>query len=130
MAGSILLKPPASFNFKKRDEWPQWLKRFEQFRLASGLSEEKSEARQISTLLYCLGEEAESVLASTHITTEERQKYETVVAKLNSYFEVCKNVIFERARFNHKNQLPGESAEEYITTLYSLVENCDVNMET
>jgi len=66
----------------------------EQFRLSSGLSEDKSEAKQISTLLYCLGEEAESVLASTHTTTEERQKYETVVAKLNGYFKVRKNVIF------------------------------------
>ena len=101
------------------------MRRFEQFQLTSGLSEEKSEAKQISTLLYCLGEEAESVLASTSITSKERQKYETVVAKLNGYFKVCKNVIFERARFNRRNQLPEESAEEYITTLYSLVENCE-----
>jgi len=34
------------------NEWPQWLRRFEQFRLASGLSEEKNEAKQISTLSY------------------------------------------------------------------------------
>jgi len=72
MAGSISLKPPAAFNFRKPDEWPQWLKRFEQFQLASGLSKEKHEVKQISILLYCLGEEAESVLASTHITLEER----------------------------------------------------------
>jgi len=115
MANHIPLKPPAAFNFRKPDEWPQWLRRFEQFRFASGLSEEKSKAKKISTVLYCLGEEAESVLASTHIATEERQKYETVVAKLNGYFKVCKNVIFERARFNRRNQLPEESAE-YITT--------------
>ena len=125
MAGSISLKPPAAFNFRKPDEWPQWLKRFEQFRLASGLSEEKNRVKQISTLLYCLGEEAESVLASTHITSEKRQKYDTVVAKLNGHFKVRKNVIFERARFNHRNQLAGESAEQYITTLYSLLENCE-----
>ena len=89
------------------------------------MSEEKSEAKQISTLFYCLGKEAESVLASTRITSEERQKYETVETKLNGYFKVRKNVIFERVRFKHRNQLPEESAEEYITTLYSLVENCE-----
>ena len=125
MAGSISLKSPVAFNFRKPDEWPQRLKRFEQFRLASGLSEEKNEGKQISTLLYCLGEEAESVLASTHITLEEKQKYDTVVAKLNGYFKVRKNVIFERARLNRRNQLAGGSAEQYITTLYSLVENCE-----
>ena len=36
-----------------------------------------------------------------------------------------KNAIFERARFNKRNQLEGESAESYITTLYELAENCD-----
>ena len=45
-------------------EWSRWKSRFEQFRYASGLSD-KDDARQISTLLYCLGEEAEDVLKST-----------------------------------------------------------------
>ena len=36
-----------------------------------------------------------------------------------------KNVIYERARFNKRDQLEGETAEEYITTLYSLVKTCN-----
>ena len=37
-----------------------------------------------------------------------------------------KNVIFERAKFNCRNQLPGESAEKYITALwYGGLEWCD-----
>ena len=36
-----------------------------------------------------------------------------------------KNVIFERARFNRRSQLEGESVEEYLTALYSLVEACE-----
>ena len=35
-----------------------------------------------------------------------------------------KNVIFERARFNRRNQSEGEPAEQYITVLYNLAENC------
>lgn len=30
-------------------------------------------------------------------------------------------------KFNCRNQLPGETAEQYITTLYSLIESCDYN---
>ena len=41
-------------------------KRFEQYRIASGLGEE-SVQRQVSTLLYCLGEEADSILSSSNI---------------------------------------------------------------
>jgi hypothetical protein len=124
MATSISLKPPNAFNFRSPDEWPKWCKRFEQFRTASGLSKE-DEVRQVSTLLYCLGEEAEDVLASANITEDDRKTYKTVLDKLDAFFQVRKNVIFERARFNKRDQKEGEAAEEYITALYNLVSSCD-----
>ena len=105
----IPLQPPGKFNFKSPDEWPRWIKRFEQFRVASGLDKE-SEERQASTLLYCLGEDAEDVLLSTGITPAERKKYTDVLSKFNEFFKVRKNVIFERARFNRRGQQEGESA--------------------
>lgn len=40
---------------------------------------------------------------------------------IDKYFQVRKNVIFERAIFNRRNQLPGETAEEYVTVLFNLV---------
>ena len=121
---SIRLSPPDPFDFKRPDEWERWKRRFEQFRIASGLSEEYDE-RQVSTLLYCLGEEAEDVLASTHVTAEQRKKYKDVVRKFNGFFKVRRNVIFEWARFNRRNQMEGESVEQYITALYSFAENCE-----
>ena len=121
---NVRLQPPDSFDFKKPDEWQRWKRRFEQFRLASALSSESDE-RQISTLLYCLGPDAEEVLVSTGITTDERKKYNDVVSKFEQFFKVRKNTIFERARFNRRNQQEGESAEQYITVLFGLAENCD-----
>lgn len=121
---NVRLQPPDSFNFRNPDDWPKWKRRFEQFRSASGLITE-DEVRQVSTLLYCLGEEADDVLTSTNISDGDRKKYDPVMAKLDEFFKVRRNVIFERARFNRRNQLEGESAEQYITALYSLVENCE-----
>ena len=111
MAG-IHFQPPEKFNFKQPDEWPRWSKRFEQFRVASGLSAE-SEARQINmhVILYCLGEEGEDLLRSTNITEDERKVYSTVLEKLNGFFHVRKNIIFERAKFNRRCQLVGETAD-------------------
>ena len=48
--------------------------------------------------------------------------YSSVIAKFDTSFKVRKNIIFKRAKFNHRNQLPGESAEQYITELYTFVE--------
>ena len=121
MAG-IHFHPPEKFDFKQPDEWPRWLKRFEQFHIASGLSAE-SQARQVNTLLYCLEEEGENLLHSTNIT-EEMKEYSSVGQKLNGFFQVRKNVIFERAKFNCRSQLAGETADQFIASLYNLAENC------
>ena len=120
----IRLQPPDPFNFKVPDDWPRWRRRFEQFRVASGLKE-ASASKQVNTLLYCLGEEAESVLKSTNITDDERKEYDTVLGKFDNFFQLRRNVIFERARFNRRCQLPGESAEQYIVELYNLAEHCN-----
>ena len=120
---AIHFQPPDTFDFRKPDEWLQWRKRFEQFRIASGLSIE-SKARQVNTLLYCLGKEVDDVLNSTNITDENRKKYEEVLAKFDSFFKVQKNVTIEQARFNSRCQQERETSEQYITALYNLVETC------
>ena len=49
MADSCLV-PPQPFDFRKPDEWPRWLRRFEQYRVASGLSTEDEE-KQVNTVI-------------------------------------------------------------------------------
>ena len=120
---SICLQPTSPFDFRTPEEWPRWKRRFEQFRHASGLTAE-DDSRQISTLLYCMGDNAEDTLASTDISRADRSRYAVVIAKSDAFFQVWNNVIFERARFNQRNQEEGESAEQFITSLYSLADNC------
>ena len=121
---SVRLQPPSPFDFKTPDEWPRWKRRFEQFRLASGLAG-KSDDRQVSTLLYCMGEKAEDILTSNNIAEAYRRKYSAVIKQYDDFFQVRKNVIFERARFNRRCQAVGKSVEQFITSLYTLAENCD-----
>ena len=72
-----------------------------------------------------MGEEAENVLTSTGISDDERKRYDAVMSKLDGFLKVRKNLIFERARFNQRNQSEGKSIEQYITALYHLVETCE-----
>ena len=67
--------------------------RFEQFRLACGLSSE-GEERQVCMLLYYMGEVAEETLVLTGISSKDRNKYESVMAKFDTYFKVRKNINF------------------------------------
>ena len=57
----------------------------------------ESKERQISTLLYCLGEEAEDILTSTNISNDDRKKFNKVVDKIDEYFKVRKNIILKRS---------------------------------
>ena len=88
------LRPPDPFNFRNPDDWPRWKRRFEQYRVAAGLTSD-SGAKQVNTLLYCLGEEAEAVLDSTNASAADKTSYDTV---------------FERARFNRRSQQEGKRA--------------------
>ena len=80
---STRLPPSREFNFSKPDEWPKCQRRFEQYRSASGLNAEP-DARQIDTLLYCLGGEADSVLVLANIPEENWKKYVKVMTKFDS----------------------------------------------
>ena len=45
--------------------------------------------------------------------------------KLDEFFKVRRNTVFERAKFNRRNQMQGESIEQYITALFNLRETCE-----
>ena len=83
---SLCLQLPSAFNFRTPDEWSCWKKSFEQFCLVSGLSVE-AEEKQVSTLLHCMGKDADDTLTYTH------KQYQAVIAKLDGFFQVQRNVI-------------------------------------
>ena len=47
------------------------------------------------------------------------------MSKFDAVFKVCRNVIYERARFNRRSQQPGETNEQFIMALYELADNCE-----
>jgi predicted aspartyl protease len=124
MAMSVDLPMPEAFDYCA-DKWTGWKKRFQRFRIASDLAN-KSDERQISTLVYCMGgERAEDILSSFNLTNEETASFDTVLERFDKHFVVRTNVIFERAQFNCRRQEPGETTNDFITALYKLVATCN-----
>ena len=53
------------------------------------------------------------------VTDEERKDYDTVIAKLDSFFKIyTSNFIDQQTQFNHINQLEGELIEHFIMELH------------
>ena len=71
------------------------------------------------------GSRGRNILLSACIREEERKKYDDVLSKFDSFFKVRKNIIFERAQFNRRNQLESKSTKQFITALHSLAEYCE-----
>ena len=71
-----------------------------------------------------MGDCADDILATLRID-EYKATYEEVSAAINSYFDVRRNLIVQRARFNKRHQLLGESVDAFIQDLYRLAEDCE-----
>ena len=113
---------PDRFNFTSSNTWPAWIRRFDRFRIASGLSNRQA-TDQISTLMYAMGEQAEDILNTLHVPDDAN--YDQLKESLNTYFGVRRNLIIERAKFNRRVQQPGEFVDVFIQDLYRLAEHCD-----
>lgn len=106
-----------------KSDFLRWLKRFERYRIISGLRTKSIEA-QVNTLIYSIGPSAEDVLESFRLTPAQQKDYDLLVDKFTKHYVPKVNVIFERARFNRRIQQEGESVEDFIADLNPLSQNC------
>lgn len=115
------INPPEPFDFSKPHEWEKWIRRFECFRMASD-HDKSSQANQVNTLTYCMGDEANNVLKGLTITAEQKLVYDTVKAGFTNHFVPRKNIIYQRAKFNLRAQGATETADSFINALHALAE--------
>ena len=120
-APSYQIAPPSEMDFSKPEEWAKWIRRFERFRQASGLST-KAETDQVNTLVYSMGDEADDILQSLSLNEEDSATFNGVKAKFDAYFIGSRNVIYERAKLNQRKQMTGEPVDSFITSLHKLIE--------
>ena len=109
------IHPLEQFTFKP-EEWEKWSRRFERFRIASGLSKESEEC-QVNALIYSIGDTVNDLLLSFDQSEANGKKYKPVKDKFDSHFVIKKNVIHERAKFNMRSQKEGEPVDSFISLI-------------
>lgn len=114
------LNTPDRFDFSDPGGWTRWRSRWRRFREASGL-DTGPEKKQINTLIYTLGEQAEDIVLSRGI---EETDYESVIDAFDNYFGVRRNLVAERAKFNKITQ-GNDSMDVFIHNSYRQAEYCD-----
>jgi len=121
---TLRVTPPEPFTFSCPAEWDKWIRRFERFRIASGLHKQGEDA-QVNMLIYCMGDEADDILRSFTLSEDDKKKYSPVKSQFDAHFIPTRNTIYERARFNSRKQQEGEPVDAFITALYTLAEHCE-----
>ena len=93
--------------------------------LASGLAE-KATGVQAATFLHVAGLEALEVYNTFSWTTaDDKNKVDKIMEKFDQYCNPCKNVTWERHKFNTRNQQPGETIDQYVTDLKTKAQTCE-----
>ncbi len=121
---SFHVSAPDKFDCADGKEWPKWIRRFQRYRVTSGLNKRDNEF-QVNTLIYFMGDEAEDILNASTLTADEKLSYAAVENCFKDHFVGKHNIIFERAKFNMRKQEPGESADSFITAVHKLAEHCN-----
>ena len=91
---TFTIQPPEPLVYIKPQDWERWIRIFDRFRLASNLNATLEE-KQVNTLVYCIGDEAEDVLEGVMLTEDERKMYTDVKAGFDAFFVPKKYVIYE-----------------------------------
>ena len=128
MASGFSLPPPAPLEIHDpnvAERWKKFLLAWENYVLATELNK-KGEPVQVATLLTVIGEEAREVYSTFNDWAEDGddKKIKPVLKKFGDYCEPRKNIPFERYKFNRRVQEPGETYDQYRTSLRKLAEGC------
>ena len=110
---------------KLSDNWKKWKQVWDAYETVTKLNEKESKFR-VATFITCIGAEALEVHNALPFHTEdEKQDINVVLDLWNSHCTGQTNIIYERYRFNNRNQESHESIDVYATGLRALAATCE-----
>ncbi len=119
------LQAPDAFRYNERcsitagSRWPKWLKAFENYLLASNITDK---AQKKAVLLHVVGEPVVEIYETLAKADDD---YEAVKKVLSVQFDATKNVDFQIFKFMSMRQSDTESITDYVIRLNVAVKLCE-----
>ena len=114
--------------------WKTFKEDFKFFMLSAGFKS-RGDDEKIALLINLGGDELKRIYnslvwaAPTTDVPDESQEYDTVIQKLNTYFNVKKNQFSARKTFSILQQSKDENIDQFITKIRTKVKECDFKTE-
>ena len=127
MATSNIPPPkPLNINDKSASSLSKsWRKTWTRFDVATGINE-AAEKKRVCTLLSVIGGDAVKVFETFQYGEgESDERLADVLKKFEEHCNPRQNTIYERYRFQCRNQEAGETGSQYLTELRHAAESCD-----
>ena len=110
--------------------WKKFHRAWNNYEIAARLKDPENptvnKPLRTATLLTCIGSDALDVYEGLEFENEDDKKdIDIVLQKLQRYCIGETNEIYERYRFNKRDQEPNESLDAYVTALRTLAKTCN-----
>ena len=117
--------PPSRLSLKenKVENWKLWKQTWENFLIVGRLQTQAEDYRRALLLSY-IGNDALRVYNSMQFENDEARTVANIIKKFDDFIIGTVNETYERYRFNSRNQLEGESVDDFVTALRDLSREC------
>ena len=113
MTSTLPVPAPMCMQGNLAENWKFFKQMWNNYEIASGLDTKTDEVRK-ATLQVVMGQKCSSALQNLNLTQAQLASSVTIVNALNDYFLPKTNVIYERYKFNTRNQAHHETIDEYM----------------
>ena len=119
------IKPPSHLQCTGNvgESWRRFIQAFELYLMAIG-ADSKSDKQRIAIFLTVAGQEALEIYNTFTFTDEEKDKYDSVRAKVEVYCKPKINETYERFVFRMRMLKTDELFDNWLTDITNLTKNC------
>ena len=122
---NVPVPPKIELSGNLAKHWKQWKQVWSAYDLVTLLNEQTDEYR-VAAIITCIGPKALTIHNDLPFQSEAETKNLAKILELwESYYLGRANIIYERYRFNKRDQEAGESIDTYASNLRSLSDTCN-----
>lgn len=119
------IKSPSGMNLNGNlaENWSKFKQRFMLY-LEATEKISKPDKLKVALLLSSMGDECIEIFNTFKLSTEDSNKFDTVLQNFDSYFEPKKNTVIARYKFFNCVQQENETVDSFVTNLKNLAKDC------
>ena len=109
-----------------REDWITFKQQHKDYELINEFPTKKSKQHRAAVFRSCLGKEEMKIYNKlTYAEGEDKDNIDLIISKMEANIIGEINTIYERFKFNQREQKEDESVDAYVTTLKELIRTCN-----